>query len=152
MRRLRCLTGPIVLTLALFGAPAAAQLKQPRLDGYGDPLPDGVLLRLGSTRLQAGGFVTALEFTHDGNKIVPASPLTGTVVWEVATGNLLRYLPCASAFARSPDATHPLYQFNHLTRYGRIALSPDGRYVVERTSKGVVRLRVVATGQDIPLN
>src|SRR5438552_16335800 len=43
----------------------AAQLE-PRSDHAGDPLPDGAIGRLGSTRLRHGAFIRAAAFLPDG--------------------------------------------------------------------------------------
>src|SRR5688572_27252827 len=79
----------LVLLCAL---PLVGHAQPPRLDAHGDALPDGALLRLGSTRLQAGGPIKAMAFTSDARHLVTANRATGVHVWEVATGKLLHHL------------------------------------------------------------
>ena len=69
----------LLLTLALLVAPGFAQ----RLDNYGDPLPPGAVLRLGTTRLQArGGFC----WMPDGKSLVTMKH--GTIFfWDLADGH-----------------------------------------------------------------
>src|SRR5262245_42561697 len=85
---MRCL---IALSL-LAVLPALARAQMPRLEAYGDSLPDGALLRVGSARLRTGGIVSAMAFTPDGKRLVTASNPTGFHVWEVPTGKELRTL------------------------------------------------------------
>jgi RNA polymerase sigma factor (sigma-70 family) len=70
-------------------AQAAAQPRAAtpavRLDAYGDPLPEGALVRLGTTRLRHGGAVGFLRFTPDGKTLV-AEGSDGARSWDVATG------------------------------------------------------------------
>jgi WD40 repeat protein len=73
---------PLLLTAALL-QPA------PRLDAFGDPLPTGALVRLGTQRLRPGGIVTSLVFTFDGKRLVSANTDTGVQVWNAADGKLL---------------------------------------------------------------
>src|SRR5580693_8875517 len=110
--RVRCWL--ISLSLAvLLGQPAGASgslPQQPKLDSYGDPLPDGALLRIGTVRLHPGAAVEALAFTADGKCLVTANRATGVHTWDVATGGLVReFVP----------------QGNPWT----LALAPDGRMV-----------------------
>ncbi len=63
-------------------APAA---DPPKLDNYGDPLPAGAVLRLGTTRLQTGG---SFAWTADGKSLVT---MRGDHVywWDMADGKLV---------------------------------------------------------------
>ena len=59
---------PLGLALAFLPLPVSAGLAaegQPP----GDPLPDGAVLRLGTTRLRPGGSVGHLAFSPDGTKL-----------------------------------------------------------------------------------
>ncbi len=74
---------------ALDQPPAAkSQLRQPRLDLFGDPLPDEALVRMGSSRLRHPG-LRALFFSPD-NKRLLSSANEGVRIWDTATGKLLR--------------------------------------------------------------
>jgi RNA polymerase sigma factor (sigma-70 family) len=66
-----------------------AEPRKPRLDLQGDPLPDGVLARMGSGRLRHGGFVRQLAFTPDGKSLVSGGG-RGLRIWDAATGKLRR--------------------------------------------------------------
>jgi hypothetical protein len=58
-----------LLFLLLLAAPVRAE--GPRLDRYGDPLPEGAVARFGSGRLRhPGGDATAIAFSPDGKSVV----------------------------------------------------------------------------------
>lgn len=65
-----------------------AEPRKPRADWQGDPLPDGVLARMGSGRMHHPGGVRTLAFSSDGKSIVSAGE--DLRVWDAATGKLLR--------------------------------------------------------------
>jgi WD40 repeat protein len=79
-----------VLFVLLIGA-ATALGAEPRLDFYGDPLPEGAIARLGSTRLRPGGSVTHLVFSPDGKRLASWSE-SGLSIWEAETGRELRHV------------------------------------------------------------
>src|SRR5262249_35420875 len=94
-------------------------VKQPRTDRYGDPLPEGAIARLGTLRFrQGGGYVNRLLLTPDGKTLVSKSYYgEGSVaVWDFPSGKLLHRLP------------------GHYDENRAVAVSPDGK--------------MVATGQD----
>ena len=75
-------------------APAkpAIQVVQPvtpKTDRFGDPLPDGAIARLGTTRLRQGEGVRNLNFSADGKTLLSADS-RGVNVWDAATGRPLR--------------------------------------------------------------
>ena len=89
------------LPLLLLAASSQAW-AQPK-DLLDDPLPDGALYRLGTTRLQHGIAVNNLRFSADGKKVISTSYHRDTSkVWDVATGKLLDTQPSAF-FIASPD-------------------------------------------------
>jgi WD40 repeat protein len=59
----------VALLTALPPPAAAAQSKGPRLDSYGDPLPDGAIGRLGTARFRHAG-KDLLGFTPDGKSLL----------------------------------------------------------------------------------
>jgi RNA polymerase sigma factor (sigma-70 family) len=58
-------------------------------DFYGDPLPDGAVMRLGTTRLRHGDLVHSVRFFADGKSIASADT-NGIHIWDAATGKRLR--------------------------------------------------------------
>jgi WD40 repeat protein len=88
--------------------------RSARVDPYGDPLPEGALLRLGTVRLRHHSFLTCIAFSPDGRTIASAATNLdhGVYLWETATGKIIRHLqdPDAKlrsieAFSFSPDGT-----------------------------------------------
>ncbi len=79
-----------VLVLSYHGSAAADDARQPRLDLFGDPLPDEAVARLGSARLRHPGSSDrgSFLFSPDGKQIVSS---TKESLWisDAATGKLL---------------------------------------------------------------
>ena len=74
----------MVLVAALPAGVVAQQPDPPCLDAYGDPLPDGALLRIGTTRLRPGSPVKAMAFTPDGTRLVaPSADSRAIHVWDL---------------------------------------------------------------------
>jgi WD40 repeat protein len=72
--------------------------KKPRLDCFGDPLPEGAIYRVGPSRFRAGWFVYFLAFSKDGKtlwSVNSTSSATAGVVrcWEATSGKQLREFP-----------------------------------------------------------
>jgi WD40 repeat protein len=61
---------------------------QPRLDLYGDPLPEGVIARLGSARFRFS-FPDWIAFGSNGKELFAASQ-QGIILFDAATGRALR--------------------------------------------------------------
>jgi RNA polymerase sigma factor (sigma-70 family) len=88
------LGGAVLLT----PAPEAVAAEGPPEDSPpvapGDPLPEGAVLRLGTTRLRPGGSVKHLAFSPDGKRLASWSNelyvTDALCVWDVKTGRLLR--------------------------------------------------------------
>src|SRR6516165_8782698 len=87
------LGGCLIATCLVLVPPASAQPAKTRTDALGDPLPEGALYRIGTTRLHPGAPVEAMTFSADGKSLITATLATGVHVWEVATGKELRALP-----------------------------------------------------------
>jgi WD40 repeat protein len=83
---------------------AGAAKKEPVVDQYGDPLPQGAVARLGTVRFRHAGMLTALNFAHGGRTLVGATNYGGIIVWDAATGRELHRLG-NGAMDVSPDGS-----------------------------------------------
>jgi RNA polymerase sigma factor (sigma-70 family) len=92
------------------GEPKEPTETQRRLDRFGDPLPDGAVLRLGTVRLRHVS-IYSLAFTSDGHLASFGRDYV-VKVWDPATGKLLR------------EGTFPRERVH---RFWGGRLSPDGR-------------------------
>jgi RNA polymerase sigma factor (sigma-70 family) len=113
------------------------------LDRLGDPLPAGVLARLGTTRLfHPGGGIQCLAFSPDGRTVVMgglAEKGQGGVVclWQSAAGKEVRILAGHTGWVLA------------------VAFSPDGKTVLSAgcgalgVADGTVRLWDAATGKAV---
>jgi len=101
---------------------------KPRLDLGGDPLPEGAIARLGTSRLRHAGLrgITSLEFTPNGQQLVSQSYGDGIRIWDTATGR---------------ELNHRLFT-NDSDRISPIQVTPDGKSVValESTLEPTVRV------------
>jgi RNA polymerase sigma factor (sigma-70 family) len=112
--------------------PPQPQAEAPaRTDALGDPLPPGVLLRLGTVRLRHHGTLRSLTFSRDGKELISAGWNRVVRVWEPVTGKELRH------FA-GPDKGFDV-----------IALSPDGKVLAGGSLDGNVYLWDAATGKEL---
>jgi RNA polymerase sigma factor (sigma-70 family) len=86
--------------------PKAAEVREPRKDALGDPLPERALVRIGTTRLQHRGTIQAVTQSDDG-RVLASCSLDQLRVWDAKDGKLLwqfdlpHWGPWALAF--SPD-------------------------------------------------
>jgi WD40 repeat protein len=149
--------GVAVLAALLAHAPgrAEATADQPktfvgppepsRADLFGDPLPEGALARLGTTRLYHGGYIIGLAFSADGKLLMSAggensifhrgqgySLSGGSPIrcWDTATGKEVRQLTGHNGIIRT------------------LVLAPDGKTLASAPDKGPVRLWDMATGKE----
>src|SRR5262249_29239999 len=70
--------------------PPKENTKTARTDRYGDPLPDDVMVRLGTTRLRHSDEVRQVAFAPDGKSVVSCDDLGWVRRWDTATGKRLR--------------------------------------------------------------
>jgi RNA polymerase sigma factor (sigma-70 family) len=116
-----------------------AQAKdEPRRDRYGDPLPKGAVVRLGTLRFRAPGEIDTLALSPDG-KTVAVATNSGLFLLDTSSGKKIKSL-AKSVF--------------QMVRENRIAFSPDGKRLAARglvavgdKSKGLVRVWEVAGDQ-----
>src|SRR5262245_28850257 len=153
----------VAVGLGIAGIPQAAQKTdpptkegqskieepKPRVDRFGDTLPDGAVRRFGTLRLRHGA-VAALAFTPDGKKLVGGIGREPLAVFDASEGRKLRTVGDTSAnnnygFALSPHGKHVFTTGYHLAmfdletgvkvrqfeavRCSAVAVSPDGKKV-----------------------
>lgn len=112
----------------------SAEGKQAATDQYGDPLPPGVLARLGTVRFRHWS-AAPLAYSPDGKTLLSAG--RSLRIWDVATGRLVKDIPW-------PHST-----------VSYVAISPDGRLIAEigptptGAAEDVVHLRDAATGKEV---
>jgi RNA polymerase sigma factor (sigma-70 family) len=91
-------------------APADHQSRV-RVDRFDDPLPEGAVARIGTTRFRHGAYIHSLTFTADGKQLL-SHAFDGVRVWDAATGRELRHLIAEPG-----------------TRFLGASFSPDGKLV-----------------------
>jgi WD40 repeat protein len=101
-----------------------------RTDGRGDPLPDGALVRIGTTRFRDGNPIGAVTLAPDG-KAVAVAAYDGVRILELPGGKELRTLK-AAGFAN----------------FASVAYSPDGKLVGAADHAGRIKFWDPATGTE----
>jgi WD40 repeat protein len=90
---------------------------------YEEPLPEGALARLGTTRFRLGNMIYAMALSPDGRTAVTVSGNSQTQFWDVGSGKLLRTIEYKEGGG------------------GRVvAYSPNGRLVAYVQDQGPLRL------------
>lgn len=102
-----------------------------RVDAYGDPLPDGALARIGTTRWRSGSSINALVVSPDGAYAASGSDDRRVHLWEVRTGREVHTL------------------FGHRGYVGSLAFSPDGKRLASGGADQTVRLWDTAMGKQL---
>ena len=70
-------------------------------DSFGDPLPEGAVARLGSSRLRHERWVFSLAFSDDGERLLSCSSDGVARLWKGDDGELLRDISTETRYARS---------------------------------------------------
>ena len=123
-----------------FGAAAQAQMP-PRLDRYGDPLPEGARVRLGTDRYQGNHAVSSVVFAPDGKLLASGNWDMAIRVWDTAS-----YRERQRFFVgRGPDGK--LRAPDKGIRPA-VAFSPDSKTLAGSGADHVVYLWDAATGKE----
>src|SRR5262249_18457448 len=92
------LARPAVLAIGLLffltALLAGGEPGRPRVDRYGDRLPDGAIARLGTLRFRPGGWC----YPHPDGKKLLTSDGARLHVWDLASGRLLRSIEVGGEF------------------------------------------------------
>jgi RNA polymerase sigma factor (sigma-70 family) len=110
------------------------EIAKRRTDRHGDPLPEGAISRLGTTRLRHGVFVSWLRFTPDGKSLISQGG-DGIRIWNPATGEQLRSFPNERGLDQMP------YEGTSLSADGKLLAYPgkSGVHICEVTGGRLIR-------------
>jgi WD40 repeat protein len=166
----------ILIAVAAEVTGLAQQTSPIRTDRYGDPLPAGALIRLGTIRFRMGGLVYACAYSPDGKTLAACSVDGGTIhLFDSTTGKLIRrlsgnpndmlslaYSPDGKTLAAgSTDNIITLWETSTGNKLGDIgspigecpvrslAFTPDGRGLISAGGNTVVHLWDTATGKEL---
>ena len=113
--------------------PVAAVVPAPRPAPAGDPLPDGALARLGTTRFAPGAVVGEIAYSPDGKLLATIDGDGELELWDAATGRRRLAIELGEMDGM---------------RIEGMAFAPDGRSLAVRTGS-VTILYEAATGRPI---
>ncbi len=126
-----------LLLVLLAGVVHGEDTKTPRTDLYGDPLPPGAVMRLGTNRLRHPQYRgVAVAFLRDGKHLISCGGYE-VRVWDAATGRLVRRTRLAWKASEGEWISH-------------VSLTPDGTTAAAWSFQdGVTKcLYDTATGQE----
>ncbi len=103
-----------------------------REDSFGDPLPGGALVRMGTVRLRQRQGAMGVAFSPAGTRLASCGWGDSIRLWDVRSGRTVR-------------------RFRGSERNGSfaVAFSPDGAKMASVGEGGLVRLWDVATGEEL---
>ena len=104
------------------------QAPAPRLDLYGDPLPEGAVARMGTVRFRHPAELTAIAFSPDGRKLASCGLDSAINIWDIHSGEALQRLVGHELSVRS------------------ISFSPDGKNLVSSGGDNTICLWDPTTG------
>jgi len=105
-------------------------LAQPPVDALGDPLPEGAVARLGTTRFRPGGAAATLIFTADSKTLVSAGWHGTLRFWDAGSGRELRRVRVREQSVKA------------------VALAPDGKQLAAVGARGALFVHDAASGQE----
>lgn len=129
--------GTAISFFAAVGVARSDETKTPRTDLYGDPLPPGAIMRLGTNRLRHPRYRwVALAFSRDGKHLISCG-WHEVRVWDAATGRLVRRTRLAWKSSEGDWHSH-------------VSLTPDGATAAAWSLRGGLTkcLYDTATGQE----
>jgi WD40 repeat protein len=148
------LTATCLAAIAWPGAcagPAAARGKKApgakeaaHTDALGDPLPEGALTRLGSTRFSQIGWVRSLVFAPDGRSV-----FVGSDYFELSKDSNPRQDSRAVRLFEVPSGQQLAEFGDQAWGVGELALCPEGRTLASAGRDGTIRLWEVATRRQV---
>ncbi len=126
--------------------PPVSQPKAP-VDLFGDPLPTGALVRLGTVRLRQGHNIQTVAFAPDGKTVVSSGSDHFVRQWDLATGRQV------GAFGQSEDRNKPYAATRWLHA---VAFAPDGKTLATGDHNpgwnvSTVRIWSVADGSQLKM-
>jgi WD40 repeat protein len=168
------LAAAVAFSLCLLSLAASAQDDKPKVDpktdNYGDPLPPGALLRLGTTRLQ-GDRLSRFAWMPDGKSLVTASQ-DRICFWSIEDGRELWSIPGpmrsiggitpdgSKIIGRSAEDRLVIFDLNSaevVSPFGKVesyeiralAMAPDGTKFATGRPRGAVRIWDVTSGEPL---
>jgi RNA polymerase sigma factor (sigma-70 family) len=114
-----------------------APVVEKRKDRFGDPLPEGAIMRLGTLRFRHPFWVSALAYTADEKTLVSACWDGSVRLWDPETGKELRCFPAdAGRTAQGLGACLG------------VAVTPDGKTLIALENGEILRALDLASGKE----
>ena len=111
--------------------------QEPPTDLFGDPLPDGAVVRLGTERMRHGGQVNAIAFSPDGKHVLSGAWDRSIVLWDVKTARRVRTFEGHKGPTPIQGAVWS------------VAFSPDGKRIISGSTDLTMILWDVATASTV---